>query len=515
MGLDYKARWRLFEALGYARTIETPHFGTLDYPVPVVRQFHDSSARIKICLAPARTSKSFSAAYDLIPDILDFAKPEKCLIFGPDYDKVSKEFSYIADALIHNRKKHGLKVPDPVVYEFSPKAGRMLIRWPWGAELHGKSGKQGVVSVLGESWGPTILSEACELDPVTWYRGLSTRVSRAILPTTPGVRGLWVKDIWDKGCAVGDSSVALFQYPPEANPFYDVPRMREELKRRGPNDPYFREQFLGEWAFYGGRVFPDFQPDPVEDISPWLDPEKGILGGEGRHCIAPFEVPRTWKRIAGMDFGWKDPTVHLWMAIAPNGDVIVYDEYYQPQRSTSHHIAEIQKQHLLNGSPEIADRLREPHGGQAAQLSQDYVHAGIWSRPMETSDRLSSRTHVQHYLDRRPSDGLPSLRIVKDRCPNLVRELLALHYSDPETHVEGRKETWRGDDHAVDALRYGLSSRPSPAFIAATTQYDGWTLDDLKRRTRNAARRMGRIHAQAVGDTAVTQHRDGPWWRYV
>src|SRR5207302_5275297 len=50
------------------------------------------------------------------------------------------------------------------------------------------------------------------------------------------------------------------------------------------------------------------------------------------------------------------------------------------------------------------------------------------------------------------------LRIFRDACPNLVRTLPQL------VHDEGNPEDVNTDseDHAADAARYGLMSRPAP-----------------------------------------------------
>ena len=497
---------RLFVALGYAKPIKTECFGELEYPRPEVWDFHRSKARIKVALAPARTSKSFAGSWDMIPDILDFDRPEKSLIVGPDYDKASKEFNYVADALVHRRdeakRKYGLDIPEPVQYYNTPKTGRMQIVWPWGAELHAKSAAH-FSSVIGESWGAALLSETCELGPEVFYRALRTRCRRFIMPTTPGLKGMWVKQLYERSNEIGEKDVELFKFPPEANPLYDMDRFKAELKRVGPEDPYFREQFLGEWVFYGGRVFPGFQPEPVEKINRWQLRGGGISGGEGRVCIDmdPLEIPQAWKRVAGADFGFRDKTVYLWGAVAPDSTVIIYDEYYASQRSIREHAEEIRAKMKLNATPRIDDCVREPKG-QALQISHDFSREyGIWSRPASNADRLSSRLHVQAYLDSRPEDGCPSLRIIKKQCPNLVRELLNLHYEDEDvaTRREGKTEVWRGEDHATDALRYLLSSRPSPRHKVDEVDRYWNSLSELKRNRRRLARKYSQIGWKPIG----------------
>jgi hypothetical protein len=43
---------------------------------------------------------------------------------------------------------------------------------------------------------------------------------------------------------------------------------------------------------------------------------------------APFEIPKHWPRIAGMDFGWDHPTAASWLAYDQEGDIVyLYDCY--------------------------------------------------------------------------------------------------------------------------------------------------------------------------------------------
>jgi len=493
-------KWRIFEALDYARKIKSDHYGTRSYPVPEVRAFHNSDARIKISTAPARSGKSWSAAHDIIPDILEplFSPtpvsgryPERRhLIAGPEYEHSSKEFHVIVEALVHNRGKLG--IPGPTRCLEQPKLGRLEIYWKeWNTWLIGKSVKQ-LHSLLGDQWITSILSETAQMDSRVWRQGLSTRVGRSIWPTTPSVRGRWIKDFYEESLAACDSNVQHFRFPPWANPFYDKVRFDEELRRRGADDPYFKEQFLGDWdVWYGGRVFPTFQPDPVEEVDKYVSPH-GISGGDGSHCVDPFIIPAHWQRIGGIDFGWRDPTVFLWLAVAPDGTCVVYDEYSATQRSMGEHTSMIEAKCLDNGTQWPIDVFREPKG-QSKQISEDMMMDHNFHTFPVKADRLSGRLRVQEFLDRNEA-GMPRLRVFKEKCPELVRSLLELHYDDGGIGREGAVEKWIGPDHAVDALKYALLSRTSvPLLQQRPDVHARPTLDRLIRDMKRRNRRHGYI----------------------
>jgi hypothetical protein len=489
--LDGIDRWAIYRALGYERQIESPDYGLKEYPVPEVRAFHNSKARVKISTAPARSSKSYSAAHDVLPDILyplfsgEREQETKILICGPEYEHAAKEFNYIAEALVH--KKDLLGIEGPTRYLFQAKLGRLELHWrDWNVYVIGKSAKQ-LQSLLGDQWDVVILSETAQMDRRTWYQGLSTRYGRAIWPTTPSVKGRWIKEFYEESLARSDAKCQHFRFPPWANPFYDKSRFDEELARRGPQDPYFREQFLGDWdVWYGGRVFPTFQPDPVEDVAPVMD-ERGIHGGDGCHCIDPVPIPSDWLRLGGIDFGWKAPTVFLFLAVAPTGEIIVYDEYHATQKSMGEHISLIEAQARANHTPWPIDVYREPKG-QSRQISEDAAMDHNFCSIPVNADRIAGRLRVQEYLDK-GDNGLPRLRIVKENCPELVKSLTELHYDDSGTPREGGLERWLGADDPVDALKYPLLSRPSPRLVQSRRVSTKPTLDQLKKRHKQGLRR--------------------------
>jgi hypothetical protein len=116
-------KWKLFELLGY----KSHH--------PSVRRFHNSNARTKVCCAPARTTKSYSASYDVIADVLTPGTVN--WVVGPSYTLAEKEFRYIHEALVIKGKSLGL--PKPRVCLTNPRSGQLYMKFPWGSIVEGKT----------------------------------------------------------------------------------------------------------------------------------------------------------------------------------------------------------------------------------------------------------------------------------------------------------------------------------------------------------------------------------------
>ena len=125
------------------------------------------------------------------------------------------------------------------------------------------------------------------------------------------------------------------------------------------------------------------------------------------HVVRPTRLPMEWKRFRAMDWGYNDPCCVLWFAVAPEGKLYVYRELYL--RKT-------------------LDNARIPG----------------WQR-------------VREALAKQP-DGAPELFIF-ETCRNLIRTLPQLTFDTRD--AEDVSDAC--EDHAPEALRYGLMSRPRPA----------------------------------------------------
>jgi len=319
-------------------------FDMLDYEIyhPEVERFHRSTAKIKVATAARRTTKSYSAAHDML---LDCLLPDKRLwIVGPNYSLAEKEFRYIHQELVIKRDRIGL--PKPKVCQTNARAGQLIIQWDWGTYLEGKSAER-PEGLLGEAVDKVLYSESGQLPRVIREKyvepTLLTKRGSELIATTPEEGAEWVHELFLHGYEKKYPWVESFTWDGKANPTYDWEHYNKMKEYYGDDSPIFREQYMGEWVFYGGRVYPMFDPDT--------------------HVIDPFEIPSHWPRIRGIDFGHRDPFVCLWAAVGPQGELYFYREYHSvtgdPTRIHSQHIKGYEKDEPVSYS--VADP-------QAAQL---------------------------------------------------------------------------------------------------------------------------------------------------
>ena len=187
-------------------------------------------------------------------------------------------------------------------------------------------------------------------------------------------------------------------------------------------------------------VFTEFNPDiHVRATPPWGDTWPGRDGAWG----------------CGIDFGFANPFVCLWIQFDRLGDCFVVDEYVQSTRIMASHIIE------MKSRPWPFPRFLgvDPSGKQCnGQTAESHVlllrDAGyeVRDRPFPTRHGLE----IMHAA-LAPAIGQPTLYI-HPRCQTLIRSMINLRYKrlGDETHQKDGI-----NDHAADALRYFLTSRTS------------------------------------------------------
>lgn len=200
-----------------------------------------------------------------------------------------------------------------------------------------------------------------------------------------------------------------------------------------------RKQLLeGNWEINEGAAFAEFDTSI--------------------HVIPPFELPTWWERTKGIDYGYASESCCLWGAIDPEDKtLIIYRELYRKG---------------LTGEV-LGDTLNDMEADEVKSIT-GVLDTAAWARTGYTGptigemlmlkghklrradkNRVAGKVQLHEYLRPDERTGRPRLQIF-NTCTNLIKELqsLPLSKSNPEdvdTH---------SPDHAYDALRYLIMSRP-------------------------------------------------------
>jgi len=222
----------------------------------------------------------------------------------------------------------------------------------------------------------------------------------------------------------------------EDNPFLATDGRYEQMLKALP--PTQRKQLLeGNWDVNEGAAFTEFS---IEE-----------------HVIPPFDIPMHWERVKGIDYGYASESACIWAAVDPSDNtLIVYRELYRKGLTGQDLGAIITEMELsdpfsVQGVLDTAAWSRT--GTTGPTVGETLVRQGHKLRRAD-KNRIQGKIQIHEYLRLQPS-GRPRLQIFSS-CPSLIRELqgIPLDKSNPEdvdTHAP---------DHAYDALRYLIMSRP-------------------------------------------------------
>jgi len=220
------------------------------------------------------------------------------------------------------------------------------------------------------------------------------------------------------------------------NPYLAEDGVYEQMLKSLP--PTQRQQLLeGNWDVAEGAAFTEFDPNT--------------------HVITPFALPLHWERVKGIDYGYASESCCLWGAIDINdGTLIIYRELYK-KGLTGEELAAIIRDMELEDPFSVSGVLDTAAwaktGTTGPTVGESLLRAGHKLRRAD-KNRVQGKIQIHEFLKVK-ENGRPKLQIF-NTCPNLIRELQSIPLSktnpeDVDTHAS---------DHAYDALRYMIMSRP-------------------------------------------------------
>lgn len=258
---------------------------------------------------------------------------------------------------------------------------------------------------------------------------LSTEITRKFIPAS----------VWDNPYLTQDGSyIAMLASLPEVK----------------------RKQFLyGDWDVVEEGAFPDFD--------------------RSLHVVEPFEIPHGWTKIRAADFGFSSHSAVLWGAVDYDNNIWIYRELYI-NRLTADQLGRMIRE-VEDGDGRIQDAVLDSscwarRGDRGPSIAEMINAEGCRFRPSDRSpgSRVSGKIEIHKRLMTDEDSGEPGIRFF-ETCPNIIRQLASIpldkrNPEDVDTNAE---------DHAYDALRYMVSSRPTNLRIAyENTPKTNWRPSD-------------------------------------
>jgi hypothetical protein len=222
---------------------------------------------------------------------------------------------------------------------------------------------------------------------------------------------------------------------------------------------HMRRAFLdGDWDVTPGSFFGDVFDNRIHVIDD-LGPTE-------------IRIPRNWPVFWAGDWGSRNPAAAYPMAVDNDGLLIVLDELYGPgqnPKSWGHRvIGMLEKWGWVDskGYAKISGYLdpscfkTDTSGGPT--IAEQLFETGLAVYEGD-NNRTTGWTEVRRRLQERggASGKIPGLRICR-RCVDLIRTLPNLTAPDKDSGGDMDDIDTKQEDHAADALRYGVMSRPLP-----------------------------------------------------
>ena len=291
------------------------------------------------------------------------------------------------------------------------------------------------------------VQEATELDQLDWEL-LVSRLRNGVLSyqqlvadCNPADPYHWLKQRCDRGeCLLLDTrhedNPVLFDHQLGAFTEFGANYLRTLDTLTGFTYQRLR---LGQWVAAEGMFFTEWNPAVhVVDDEVELAPE--------------------WPRWVSVDYGFAAPWCALWFCRDPESRVV----YCYRERYASGLRDEEQAELIREASEgeRIVLRVLDPSMFNARTEAQRPSIARVYATVLGDvvpgqNNRRTGWAVVRRALA--TGDGGPRLRLLRGRCPNLERTLPAMVMDplDPED-VADKVKGQKTEDHAVDALRYGL-----------------------------------------------------------
>lgn len=203
----------------------------------------------------------------------------------------------------------------------------------------------------------------------------------------------------------------------------------------------------GKFMAIGGLIYKQFTSDcilpPVVDSVYWPN------------------LKKEWTHFRMMDHGFNNPTAWLFGCADTDGRMIIYDELYVDHMVVSE-VAKLVhlKQRDLGlppaytvGDPSIVNS--DPITGTSVHI--EYANSGVYIAP-GNNDVHAGINLVAQRLEQK-------LLFVTRNCEQTIREFSKYRWATWATartrdEKNAKEEPHKKDDHAMDALRYGVASRP-------------------------------------------------------
>ena len=307
--MDYTGRWEQVESIEYERTDIF-----YDLHVPVAEHYlaegiwHHNTGKSIACL------NKLYACCDKYPDV-------RALICRKTRESITQSALVSWEDKVVPKGHPCLRGAD--------RASRKEYRFPNGSKVIvgglRQSSRDNSQQIMSTEYDIVYIQEAIELSEDDWEK-ITTRLRNNKMPyqqiiadTNPSAPTHWLKKRCDKGTT-------------------------RILESRHSDNPMLWDTETNDWTEFGRKYIKS-----LDDLTGarkqrlrhgrWVQAE-GVVWENwdaAVHVIPRFEIPKDWRRIRSVDFGYTHPLVVQWWALDPDGRMYLYREYVQTRMTVDEH----------------------------------------------------------------------------------------------------------------------------------------------------------------------------------
>lgn len=292
-------------------------------------------------------------------------------------------------------------------------------------------GWESIETLRGQAFDFIVIDEAAMMRnfDVNWEEiirpTLTDTIGKAMFISTPkGFNHFY--DLFNK--ELDDTDYRSFHFTTYDNP--NIPVEELEKARKEMTEDRFAQEYLADFKKASGLVYKEFTRD----------------------CIYSDEKHNTIEKIAGVDFGYTNPSAILTIDRDSDNNYWVSDEWYRTGKTNIELIEYIKSKgyNAVYPDPAEPDRITEfqNHGINTREVSKD-IEAGI-DRVRELLKNNKLKVHKS--------------------CTNLIWELETYSYPAKKPDKNEPEIPIKENDHCLDALRYALYMNSQSSKIT-TKQY--------------------------------------------
>jgi hypothetical protein len=342
----------------------------------------------------------------------------------------------------------------------------MFIELPWQTRLEVRSAEH-PENLVGDSLDHVIMSEAAKHRSDTFERyiraALADRRGTADFPTTP--EGFnWFYDLWSRGQDPNFPSHESWQFPSWENPYvYPEGRYDPEIIEieNTTASTWFAQEIAADFSAFKGKIYADWQ-DHIH--------------------VKPHEFNPDWPNYIAFDWGFTNPMAAVEFQVSPMDTVHVWRMWYKTGMRLEDYL-EMMKQ---SPNPEgyHVDLCFGDAADPAASATVTLKFHPCISDPRSKSGSVQGPGQrsvsgwregvnlVSSFLKLRGPDDLTEMVTTLDlsyvesltrpgltvdpSCRPLIKEFNNYRAKQTSDDRNVREAAQEYEDHALDALRYGL-----------------------------------------------------------